>query len=57
MGFCSERIAVNHFHKTLSSCDNLDHFNVCHLKRPFTLLLDAIKDSNWVFLFLYVING
>jgi hypothetical protein len=51
MGFPLERIAVNHLQNTLPNCTKLGSFNVCHLKRFFTLSLDAINDHIWSFCF------
>jgi hypothetical protein len=42
--------AVNKLY-TLSSCSNFASFTVCHLKRSFTLSLDAINNHNWSFHF------
>ena len=36
-----ECITVNHLYNTLSNCANLGCFNVCSLKRHFTLSTDA----------------
>ena len=51
MGFPSKRIAVNHLYNTFSNCANLGSFNVCLLKGPFKLSLDAINDHSWSFCF------
>jgi len=57
MGLPSERIAVNHSYNTLCICSKLDHFSVFYIKRSFALSLVAIKDSNWIFLILYIVDG
>ena len=38
-------------YNTMSICINLDCFNVCCFKVPFTLSLDAINNRNWSFCF------
>lgn len=50
-GLPSQYKTVNHSYNTLSNCANFSCFNVCHLKRPFTLLLDAMNNQNWSFNF------
>jgi len=57
MGLSSERIAVNHSYNTLYSCGKLDHFSVFHIERAFALSLVTIKDCNWIFLILYIVDG
>lgn len=50
-GFPSLHTTVNRSYNTMSNCTNFGCFNVCHLNRSFTLLLDAIKNQNWSFHF------
>jgi hypothetical protein len=37
--------------QALSNCVNFGSFNICRLKRNFTLSLDATHDHNWSFCF------
>ena len=50
-GFLSEHVTVNRLHSTPLVCDNLLFFDVCHLRGPFVLSLDATKDRDWSFCF------
>jgi len=50
-GFLSEHVDVNRLHSTPLVCDNLRVFDVCHLRGPFVLSLDATKDRDWSFCF------
>jgi len=54
MGFPSENFAVGHLHNTLSNYANLGCFNVCLLKRPYIVSLDAINDHNRCFCFFII---
>jgi len=50
-GFLSEHVAVNLLNSTQLICNNLRVFDVCHLRGPFVLSLDATKDRDWSFCF------
>jgi hypothetical protein len=49
--FPSERTGVNHLYSTLTNCTSSGCFNVCHLRRPSSLPLDATNDCHWFFHF------
>jgi len=59
IGFPSQYTTVNHSYNPLSNCANFGCFNICHSKRPFTILLDAIHNQNWSFHFFmsWVVDG
>ena len=50
----SEHIAVNHLHKTLSNCDNLCSFHVCHFDRSFTPSIHAMYSCDWSFCYFVI---